>query len=365
MSRESKKVADTIKAVLNEPLVKPPGDADWLSMGCAPLNLAVSDRAAGGIAKGLFLYIIGDSSSGKTWNALTVLAEACRNKNFDGHRIIFDNAENGSLMDMAKYFGKRLCARLTAPRTVKGRPAYSETIQDFYYNLDDARESGRPYIYVLDSMDALDDAAEAVKFRAEKVIARGNGKEKSAGSYGIGKASYNSRHAKRYAARLAETGSVLIVLSQTRDKINTPFPQKTHAGGHALKFYAHVQIWTRVKGHIKKTVNGKERIVGDYIEYDIPKNRITGEDSKIIVPFIKRYGFDDVGACVDLLVDECHWAETAGKITATEFSFKGSREKLIARIEAADSERELHLLCQKVWAEVREKSRLKRKPRYE
>lgn len=324
-----------------------------LSSGSTLLDLACSGRIVGGFVKGTFIYFIGDSSSGKSWFTLTCFAEAAMNKNFAEYDFIYDAPENGALMDFGAYFGKAAAARIHPPQTAKdGQPQYSETIEDFYYNLDDANASGKPFIYVLDSMDALTSADEAKKFQERKANARSGSKKKVAGDYGDGKAKANSRNIRAAVSALAKTGSILIVISQTRDNIDPfSFETQTRAGGRALKFYSHVEIWTSVKGAIKKTVKDRERKVGMNVVLNVKKNRLTGKEWKVEVPFLLQYGIDNVGGMVDYLVQEGHWkqAKGASTIQAEDFQFTGTRAKLIAKIESEGIVRQLKSIVGDVW----------------
>ena len=217
---------------------------DFLSTGSTLLNLACTGFPDRGFARGRYYFIVGDSVSGKTWLSLTCLAEAAKNPNFDNYRFIYDNAEDGALMDIEKFFGREVYERLEAPSN-----NYSFSIEDFYYHVDDAIRVGKPFIYILDSMDSLTSKIEGDKFDSNKKASRA-GKE-TTGSYGDGKAKVNSGMLRRVIGRsLKKSGSILIVINQTRDKINAmPFEtKKTYSGGHALKFYACTQIISSVAG---------------------------------------------------------------------------------------------------------------------
>ena len=135
-----------------------------LSTGSTLLNLAMTGDSQRGWVAGHYFLFVGDSDSGKSWFMHTALAEASINPKFDGYRLIYDNTEAKSLMDINRYFGDRLAARITAPRESNGGPVFSETAEDFYYNVDDALKDGRPFIYILDSQDSLTSNREAKKF---------------------------------------------------------------------------------------------------------------------------------------------------------------------------------------------------------
>lgn len=356
------KTKDLKKALSSKPKSPIYGPHNCLSTGIGYLNLAICGRADGGIPKGKYVFFVGDSSSGKSWICMTLLAETTINPAFENYRLIYDNAENGVLMEIEKYWNPELKKRIEAPQGTWESPKHSRTIEEFYYNLDDAFREEQPFVYILDSMDALESVDDEEKFLSNKKAYR-EGKEEK-GTYGMAKAKINSANIKRYATRLEDNGSILIVISQTRDKINSPFPQRTWGGGKALWFYSHVQILTSVKGDLKKTVQGKDRVVGSTVLVDLLKNRITGWDAiKIEIPFLKQHGFDDVGSCIDFLVSEDHWTKAGRKIKATELGLELSREELIQEIEE-DSRPELYAVIQSVWDGIQEASKPHRRNKY-
>ena len=339
---------------------------DLLSSGSTLLNLACSDRVNGTFCKGRYFFFVGDSSSGKTFLALTCFAEACRNPHFDKYRLIYDNSEDGALMDMERFFGSKMVSRLEPPRVEDGKPVYSRLAEEFYFNLYDALTNKRPCIYILDSMDSLDTKYSGKKFTEAKA-AHEKGKV-AKGDYGDGKAKLNSQHIRKVGALLRDTGSILIVICQTRDAIDAGMfePQQTYAGGRAIKFYAGLEIWTSVGSRLKKTVNGKERQVGIIARCKVKKNRITGHEMTVEVPLYWSTGIDDVGSIVDFLVDEGHWKKNKGGIIkADEIEACLPREELIQHVEANNLERDLQMTASAVYLGILQKCQMERKKRYE
>ncbi len=344
---------------------KPMQASDYLSTGSTLLNLACTGKMRGGFVKGHYFFIVGDSVSGKTFLSLTCLAEASINKHFDGYRFIFDNAEDGALMNIERFFGKGVADRLEPPATDKdGNSIYSVTIEDFYFHVDDAFKAKKPFIYVLDSMDSLTSLYEGRKFDERKSAARGGPAAK--GDWGDGKPKINSAGIRRVLSKLGKTGSILIVISQTRDNLNAgPFePSKTRSGGHALRFYATLELWSSVRSRLKKTVKGKQRQVGILSRVAVKKNRLTGQERIIDIPIYHSSGIDDLGGCVDYLVEEGYWSKARTLIKAKEFEIALSREALIAHIEDKGLENELRLLVAEVWGDIEEACKVKRKSRY-
>jgi len=326
---------------------------DFVSTGSSMLNLACTDNPNKGFAKGYYYLLVGTSQSGKTFLSLTCLAEATRNPCFQNHQFIYDDVERGALMDIEKFFGKAVKERL--------KVIHSHTIEEFYYRLDNLAKKGKPFIYILDSMDGLTSQAELKKFGQQKKAYR---EEREApGSYGDGKAKINSQNLRCVLNPLQETGSILIIINQTRDKL-TGFGGKTRSGGNALQFYACLEIWSDVKKHITKVYKGKPRAQGVLCTLRVKKNRFKGKDRMIEIPIYYSYGIDDVGSCIDYLVSEKHWKKRDGSIIAPEFDFKGKRNSLIQHIINNNMEKDLGEVVMDAWQEIERAIDIKRKPRY-
>lgn len=334
-----------------------------LSTGSTLLNLACSGNANGGFLKGGYFFIVGDSSSGKTFLSLTCLAEASINKNFKDYRFIYDNSEGGALMNMEVFFGKAMADRLEPPNTNDdGSPLYSSSIEEFYYHIDDAFKEEKPFIYILDSMDSLTSKQESDKFDEDKKAYR-KGKV-TAGSYGDGKAKKNSANLRKLLTPLRKTKSILIIINQTRDNIGYGFEKKTRSGGNALTFYACLELWSSIKEKIKKEILGKPRQLGVNVKIRIKKNRMTGKDRVILLPIYYSTGFDEIGSCVDYLLQENHWSKKKGSIEAKEFDFVGTKDKLIAHIEEKNLEKDLQSIVEDTWNEIEAACKVNRKSRY-
>ncbi len=343
-------------------------DSDFLSTGSTLVNLACTGRVDGGFTKGRYFFIVGDSASGKTFLSLTCLAEASINPAFKDYRFIYDNSEDGCLMDIEKFFGSGVMDRMEPPASEDDSPIYSGTIEEFYYHVDDAIREGKPFIYILDSMDALSSEAEGEKFEQHKRAYR-KGKE-APGSYGDGKAKVNSSNLRKLLSPLRDSGSILIIINQTRDNLGFGFEKKTRSGGHALRFYACIELWSSVEKKLKKRIKGKDRQLGALCKVQVKKNRITGRERTVSVPIFFSTGIDDVGSCVDYLIDEGDWEQSKkGRGEVIEAGglgpvLKMSRSKLISHIEDEEMEDDLRALVGTAWGEVEKACEVKRKKRY-
>jgi len=365
MAKKASSRTEDIKEKLQRPPshLKKLNPADYLSIGSTTLNLGISGRTTGGIPKGTIAHIVGDSDSGKTVLALTTFAEACQNDAFKDYRLIFCNPEGGALMDFASFYGSRAAKRIEETKP--------EFLEELYYDLDDLFKAGDRFIMVVDSMDVLYPKAFEKKFQERKSQAR-RGKDES-GDFGMQKAKINSENLRKVRSKIERNGSILQMISQTRDKVDGAGygDTKTCAGGRVLKFYSAIQIWMSTRETLKKSVLGQQRSFGIKAQVDIKKNHVSGKKCRLYVNILNDRGIDDVGGNIDFLTLEGHWKSTAkeegkGKITAPEFSnVEVTRDKLIRIIEQGDHERDLRKLVRKVWLEIEEALKTDRKTRYE
>lgn len=364
-----KQEVESIKRSLQKKTVKQRlRSQDLLSTGSTLLNLATSGDWKGGLEKGRYYFLVGDSSSGKTFLSLTCFAEAMRHSEFSKYRLIHDDVEGGALMDFEKFFGKKVAERIEPPAGTKEDPIYSQSIEDFYFHVTDLLEEGKPLIYVLDSMDALTSKYELKKFDERKKASQKGTEAK--GDFGDGKAKINSIGIRKILPMLRDTGSILLVINQTRDNINAGMfdPKKTRSGGYALTFYATLELWSSVGEKLKKAVRGKDRIVGITAKIQVKKNRLTGRTWMVELPIYYELGIDDVGSCVDYLIKEGTWkrASTGGiKVTGIGPTVTMKRIPLIKHIEANDLVDDVRELVAQTWKEIEAGCLMGRKPRYE
>lgn len=349
-------------------------ESELLSTGSTLLNLNLMGKSHGGFKKGIYILLVGDSASGKTFMVLTALAEASINPSFDNYDFIYDGPEFGAMMDLKQFFGRAVADRLCPPNGTRNDPRYSENLEEFYYNVDEVLKRGPPCIYILDSIDALLSSVEEEKFQEDKK-AHEKGKGPS-GSYGTSKPKVNSNYLRRLLTPLHKTGSILMIICQTRDNIGfgSQFNPKVRAGGHALRFYAHLELWTSIRERLKKKVKGKDRQIGILAKIQIKKNRLTGRERSMTVPIYYTMGMDDVGSCVQYLIDERHWKakgrsgdDDEGKsknVSAPEFGYEGPTDKLIKKIEDGGLEKELRDIVVQVFHEIETECTVERKKRY-
>jgi len=343
----------------------PAQDGKYISTGSALLNLALSDKADGGYLPGKIVNVIGDSSSGKTFQCLTTLAEAAHNPAFDDYLLIYDDAEAASEFDLVKLFGQKTADRILPPSLDRDEPGHSQTMMDFQSSVRRLLLSGKPIIYIQDSFDALTTDQE-LKHAADLQDAHDKGKE-AKGTYGMEKAKHASILLRLIAAEVKRTASLIVIISQTRDNIDPmSFQRKTRAGGKALTFYAAYEMWLAVAGKLSTKVNNHNHVQGVISKVKITKNKANGKIREIPMKIYYSYGIDDIGTCIDFLIDEGVWPkDSTGRINARGLSSQPTRyDKLVAFIEQENKVEKLHLICQEAWLDIEQQLTLKRAPKY-
>lgn len=315
------------------------------------VNLACSDDPYKGYGVGKMVNVIGDSSSGKTYFALTTFAEVSTMREYDEYRLIYDDAETALEIDLKKAFGKRCADRID-------KSVRSNTATDFFGNVMKALDKGKPFIYVLDSFDAL--AGSADEEVADKLV---NDKELS-GSYQMDKPKMASQMFRTVMGELFESDSVLIIVSQTRDNIGVTFgSKKTRSGGKALKFYATHELWLAVESREKDPKY--KRVLGSNVVAKISKNKITGKERIVNFPIYYDLGVDDTASCINFLVENGYWKKrTGGIVIANDLDFEGTVKKLITHVEDNNLENDLREIAGMAWNEIEESIKLNRKRRY-
>jgi RecA/RadA recombinase len=325
--------------------------------GSTMFNLECSGRIEGAFKLGKIVNLIGDSHAGKTLFGFTVFAECSLLERFDNYRFIYDDVEAANEFDLGYIFNKNVEERIE-----EGTAGIrSRTIEDFNDNLARAIEHPKPFIYILDSFDALTSEAGIDKDE-ENRKKREKGQE-AKGSYGDGKAKIASEMFSKRTQGLSDDQSVVIIISQTRDNIGfgAMFTPKTRSGGKALKFYSFHEIWLACQ---KKEKSGKRTLVTN-VQAKITKNKLTGRHGEVLFPVLFDYGVDNILSCINFLGSEGDWTGSKTAINTKGFTEdKLSLKKLIQHIEDENREDELFELCQITYDNIFESLKPQRKHRY-
>jgi RecA/RadA recombinase len=331
--------------------------------GCTLLDLACSDTIDGAWNTGRMINLCGEESSGKTLLYLTALAVVCSCRAFRDYRIVADDAEEANDFDIEELFGKELYDRIEPPkRDENGDPVYSETIEDVFANIKTLLSENKPFIYIVDSLDAVTsdkDMQEMDALYEEKL----KGKTGS-GSYSM----YKQKSLKRILAdikgEIQQTKSLIIFISQVIYNVNGR-TKYTRAGGKALDHYCSHIIWTNVTEKITKVLKGNKKIIGQEVTAEVRKNKLTGKVRKVTFPILYNYGIDNTKACIDFLITEGFWKMKSQTVLATDFEVEYSIPKLISYIEESQERIiKLNNIVLSAWTEIEEDLKPERNKRF-
>lgn len=265
------------------------------STGADLLDEVVGGGVTKGFSAGNIINIVGDKAVGKTFLICELIA-AVRNRYGKKLKWKYDDAESGFTFDTEELYNFEIM-----PKDKKDR-FKSRTVEEFYCNYRtfiESLKSGELGIYVMDTLDGLT-SKEQQKRGNKRYSAHLKGKEFDEGSYQLNKPKYLSQEFFPDVSDWTEKKNVLLVIiSQTRDKINSIFKEQTRAGGKALDFYGHTALWLSVVSKTKK----KGRIVGVVIKAKTKKSKTPRPFRECVFPLLFDYGVDNVGANVDYLFD--------------------------------------------------------------
>ncbi len=257
------------------------------SSGCTLLDCVLG----GGWPLGRVVNIVGDKSTGKTLLAI----EACANfaREFPDGRIVYLEAEAA--------FDKSYARNLGLPVDLVEFPENLATIEDMFENLETlVQQEQRPTLYVVDSLDAISDAAETDRGIRDAAFAMNKQKKLS-------------ELFRRLNAKMSHSSVTLMIVSQVRDNIGVTFGDKTkRSGGRALDFYATHVIFLAHIGQLKKTRDKVERAIGIKVTARCKKNKLSSPFRECTFPVIFEYGVEDVEAGLQWLIEVGATQDTLG-----------------------------------------------------
>ncbi len=358
MPKKKKTMKEELEEVINEEEVMGnPNILKYISTGCTLLNLAISDKYNGGFATGTIVNPAGYSHTGKSLLALTALAEAANDPQFDEYELHLQDTENGALFDLVKHFGTKLQNRLIKHN--------DNSMEAFYARITKMTDEGIPFFYILDSFDGLtcqqdNDRKKEIQKAVE------SGKDVTMTQYPL-KARFTHELSRTIASSIANTGSIIVNISQAKEKMNATMfeDKKVRSGGSALDYYSHLVFWL-IKGKTDKQNKGNATYrVGHDVRIDVTKNRITGK-SRIITLYVNdSYGIDDITSNINYLESQGVLQKSGRSYIIEEWDFKGVKDTLISFIEDNNKEEELAKMVEKEWLNVEESLTKTRKKRYE
>lgn len=228
---------------------------DWVSTGSTVLDLAISNRANGGLPVSKIIEITGLEQSGKSLLASHVIANTQKKNGV----AVYIDTESSLNTQFLQAIGVDTEKMLYLPL---------ETVEDIFDAITDiilkVREKN-PNKLVTIIVDSVAAATTKVESAADF--------EKD--GYATQKAIILSKAMRKITNLIGKEKILLVFTNQLRQKMGAmPFAdQYTTSGGKALQFHASVRLRLSQVGKLKEKINGVEEIVGSEVEATIIKDR--------------------------------------------------------------------------------------------
>ena len=245
--------------------------SSFVDTGSHIFNAVVSGSLFGGIPSNKVMALAGESSTGKTFFALSVVRNFL-NQHSDGGVIYFES-ESAISKDMIESRGidsKRMVIFPVA--TIEEFRTQATRILDKY--LKEPKDKRQPLMFVLDSLGMLSTSKEMEDISNDKQVRDMTKSQLIKGAFRV------------LTLKLGQAKVPMIVTNHTYDVIGSYVPQKEMGGGAGLKYAASTIIYLTKS----KEKEGTD-LVGNIIKCEAKKSRLTKEGSKVAT----RLYFDERG----------------------------------------------------------------------
>ena len=245
--------------------------SSFVDTGSYIFNAVVSGSLFGGIPSNKVTALAGESSTGKTFFALSVVRNFLDNHSNGG--VIYFESESAISKDMIESRGidsKRMVIFPVA--TIEEFRTQATRIVDKY--LKEPKEQRQPLMFVLDSLGMLSTSKEMEDISNDKQVRDMTKSQLIKGAFRV------------LTLKLGQAGIPMLVTNHTYDVIGSYVPAKEMGGGSGLKYAASTIIYLTKS----KEKEGTD-LVGNIIKCEAKKSRLSKEGSKVAT----RLYFDERG----------------------------------------------------------------------
>ena len=243
----------------------------FVDTGSYIFNAVVSGSLFGGIPSNKVTALAGESSTGKTFFALSVVRSFLSNNPTGG--VIYFESESALSKDMIESRGIDSSRMVIFPvATIEEFRTQACRIVDKY--MKEPKEERQPLMFVLDSLGMLSTLKEMEDVANDKQVRDMTKSQLIKGAFRV------------LTLKLGQAGIPMLVTNHTYDVIGSYIPTKEMGGGTGLKYAASTIIYLGKK----KDKDGTE-LVGNIIKCEAKKSRLSKEGSKVET----RLFFDERG----------------------------------------------------------------------
>ena len=243
----------------------------YIDSGSYIFNALVSGSIYGGVSGNKVTAIAGESSTGKTFFSLAVVANFL-DSNPDAVCLYFDteSAITRSLLESRNIDTERVVVLNVV--TIEEFRTKALQCVDKYLKVDESER--QPMMFVLDSLGMLSTEKEITDALADKNVRDMTKSQLVKGAF------------RMLTLKLGQANVPLIVTNHTYDVIGSYVPTKEMGGGSGLKYAASTIIYLSKK----KEKDGKE-VIGNIIKAKTAKSRLSKENQEVEI----RLYYDERG----------------------------------------------------------------------
>ena len=243
----------------------------FVDTGSYIFNAVVSGSIFGGIPSNKVTALAGESSTGKTFFALSVVRSFLNNHPTGG--VIYFESESAISKDMIESRGIDSQRMVIFPvATIEEFRTQATRIVDKY--MKEPKEERKPLMFVLDSLGMLSTSKEMQDIADDKQVRDMTKSQLIKGAFRV------------LTLKLGQANIPMIVTNHTYDVIGSYVPMKEMGGGSGLKYAASTIIYLSKS----KEKEGTD-LVGNIIKCEAKKSRLSKEGSKVAT----RLYFDERG----------------------------------------------------------------------
>ena len=275
---------------------------DYVDTGSYIVNALVSGSLFGGLPSNKVTALAGESSTGKTFFALSVVRNFL-DANPEGGVIYFET-ESAISRDMIESRGIDSSRMIIMPvATIEEFRTQACRILDKY--LKEPKDERVPMMFVLDSLGMLSTTKEMEDVANDKQVRDMTKSQLIKGAFRV------------LTLKLGQAQVPMIVTNHTYDVIGSYVPTKEMGGGTGLQYAASTIIYLSKS----KERDSKKEVVGNIIKCEAKKSRLTIEGSKVATRlFFDERGLDKYYGLLELGIEHGVFGKNGNRVLIGESS---------------------------------------------
>jgi len=274
----------------------------YVDTGSYIFNALVSGSLYGGLPSNKVTALAGESSTGKTFFALSVVRNFLRDNPTGG--CIYFESESAISREMIEERGidsKRMIMMPVA--TIEEFRTQACRILDKY--MKEPKDERVPMLFVLDSLGMLSTSKEMEDIANDKQVRDMTKSQLIKGAFRV------------LTLKLGQANVPMVVTNHTYDVIGSYVPTKEMGGGTGLKYAASTIIYLSKS----KERDSKKEVIGNIIKCEAKKSRLTIEGSKVATRlFFDERGLDKYYGLLELGEEYGVFKRSGNRIVVNESS---------------------------------------------